>query len=488
MRTLRTYLASTILLCAGLLLFISTPSNAQDQAFPVGVHWNAPDSWGEQVSELALFEETGIKFIELIHPVNTALLDSLQKYNFSILIRTDKEYMTRTAISGNLDDLIYEYKNLIERYKNYDFVNAFGLYAHSQSFNEEYQGLFKVVVDSLKNHTNADLYEVNTGDFNALDFAFTQINHYSTPVTSGYYYFSKEYFRNDISAFNRLMAEVPPGIMIDSEWLKTAVDDYPPLKTALSERTEDGMFVLPVPQAIEEGFDFNWVVFVFILIWISMGVHIRISPMYRDLMFRYFTAKRFFVDDVMRYRERALASGIFLFVQHAMFSGIVFYCFAKACFSETGLDALFHYLPQLGITGQNYFSIFVVGFLLTAIMMSIGIAWLYFPSKSMRHMSQVFSLYTWVFHLDFLLVSLMLILLLTGASEVTILVLSILFVLIWLSGFVLTAIDSSKYLQKGRISYLFYTIGIHALINILMIIWALSSGLFIDVLELVTLL
>lgn len=103
-------------------------------------------------------------------------------------------------------------------------------------------------------------------------------------------------------------------------------------------------------------------------------------------------------------------------------------------------------------------------------------------------MSQVFSLYTWVFHLDFLLVSVMLILLLTGASEVTIMVLSILFVLIWLSGFVLTAIDSSKYLQKGRISYLFYTIGIHALINILMIIWALSSGLFIDVLELVTLL
>ncbi len=485
MRTLRTYLANLILLCAGLLLIFSTPLKAQDIPFPIGVHWNAPDNMREQLTDLGLFEETGVQFIELSHPVNKALLDSLSGRNFSILIRADKHYMTRTAVSENLNDLIYEYKNLIERYKNYNFVNAFGLYASSQSFNEEFRSLFSVVLDSLSNHTDAEFYEINTGDFNALNFAFTRTDHFSEPITSGYYYFSKNYSRNDLSQFDELMKQEPPGVMVDSDWFKNAISDYPAFKTALTQRADDGTFVLPIPKPLKTGDGFNWVVFVFILIWISMGVHMKVSPIYRDLMFRYFTAKRFFVDDVMRYRERALASGIFLFFQHAVFSGIVSYFFAKTCFSETGLEALFHYLPQLGIAGHNYFSLFVTGFLLTLIMMTIGVAWLYFPSKSMRHISQVLSLYTWVFHLDFLLVSVMLILFLTGSSEVTIIVLSILFVLIWLSGFALTSFDSSKYLQKGRLSYLFYTIGIHAIINILMIVVALSSEFFLDILELV---
>lgn len=488
MSTLRTYLAKFILLCAGLLLFISTTSKAQETEFPIGVHWNVPEGTVEQYSDLSLFEETGIKFIELAHPIDETLLDSLRAYNFSVLIRTDKQYMTRTAVSQNIDDLISEYKKLISAYGDYSFVNAFGLYASSQSFNEEYQSLFRVITDSLRNYTTAEFYEINSGDFNALDFAFTQTSQFKQSLTSGYYYYSKDYARNDLSEFYDLMSESPQGVMVDSEWFKNAIDDYPPFKTALTERKSDGAFVLPIPTPEDAGPDFNWIIFVFILVWISMGVHIRVSPIYRDLMFRYFTAKRFFVDDVMRYRERALASGIFLFFQHAVFTGIVTYCFAKACFSETGLQALFHYLPQLGIMGHNYFSLFVMGFLISLIMMSIGIVWLYFPSKSMRHISQVFSLYTWVFHLDFLLVSVMLILLLTGSGEITILILCILFVLIWLSGFVLASIDSSKYLQKGRVSYMFYTIGIHAIINILMIVGALSSGLFLDVLELVTVL
>ena len=102
----------------------------------------------------------------------------------------------------------------------------------------------------------------------------------------------------------------------------------------------------------------------------------------------------------------------------------------------------------------------------------------------MKHFSQVLTLYTWIFHLDFILISLMLLSHLTNGSSVFILSMGIIFILVWLTGFFLTALDSSKYLMKGRVKYMILTFGLHTLLNILLLILFLRSDYIMQILEL----
>ena len=102
----------------------------------------------------------------------------------------------------------------------------------------------------------------------------------------------------------------------------------------------------------------------------------------------------------------------------------------------------------------------------------------------MTHFSQALNLYTWIFHTDFILVSIMLILLLSGGSSTIIIILGTLFVINWLMGFLITSLNSSKYLVQKRASYILSTFGLHALVNIAFLVFILSNDYLMDVLEL----
>lgn len=486
MRIKRTYFTPLLSFFILISVCFTTSSKAQQStSTDLGISWNPPSSQNEVSNQLSFFEQIGIRFLELKHPVASTVLDSISNYPFQVLIRFDKKYLTASEVSRNKDEIVSQYSALILNYAEYESVIAYGLYAFSQSFSAEFIEQFESITSELNQISNREFYEIASGPFNALDFSMYEIKSDAFPDDISAFLFSKENSPNDAALLNELFNKKPRLLFFDSNWLSNAIQNHPYLITALQDFQNGKAFILPLQQKEPLSSAFNWPVFIFVLIWISMGIHIVFSQTYKPLIFRYFTGHRFFVDDVMRYRERSYVSGVFLFLQHAFFSGLVIYIFSALLISETGMEALYAVIPQLALFGKNYFSLFVIGVVLSVFVQLIALAWLYFPSKSMTHFSQTLTLFTWVFHLDFLIISVMLILFLTGGSTKLILFLGFLFIVNWLTAFFLTAFDSSKYLLQKRVSYMLYTFGLHTILNIGFLILILSSDFITDFMELV---
>ncbi|MBO6525126.1 MAG: hypothetical protein JJ971_14955 [Balneolaceae bacterium] len=450
----------------------------------LGIYWEITPDPDELSEKLAEYEQLGVSFIEIQHPVNSSILDAISAYPFNVLIRFDKQFLLVEEIKNNKGQFVQDYQKLILEYAEFENVVAYGLYSFSQSFDEGFIAEFNFIENELESITSREFYEITSSNFNGLDFSITQIVSDSVPENSSSFLLSKNYSRNDLHLVGDIFKEQPVLFFIEANWLDQAISDYPVLNESLIDYKTSGSFILPLPLKTPSESEFNWPVFVFVLIWISLGIHIRVSGTYGPLIFRYFTGHRFFVDDVMRYRERSLVSGTFLLFQHAAFTGLVTYILAKLLISPKGLEALYHFLPQTAFFGQNYFSVFVIGMLISLLAQIIGLIWLYLPSKSMTHFSQALNLYSWIFHIDFVLVSIMLILLLSGGSGTLIMILGVLFFINWLIGFLLTSFDSSKYLVQKRLNYIFYTFGLHTVVNILLLVLILSNDYLIDMIEL----
>lgn len=461
--------------------------NAQETI--LGISWSNPPTESNQISnQLSFFEQIGIDFLEIKHPVNPTLLDSISNYPLQVLVRFDNKYLTTSEIRENRNEITRKYSSLILEYAEYETVIAYGLYSYSQSFNAEFIEEFETISNELNQISNREFYEIASGPYNALDFSIYEIKSDSVPNDLSAFLLSKEPSKKDADLLNKLINQNPRLVFFESDWFSKAIQLHPNLISALKNFDIGNEFILPLKRVETSPTQFNWFIFVFVLIWISVGIHILFSQTYKPLIFRFFTGHRFFVDDVMRYRERSYISGIFLFFQHAIFTGLVVYIFSSLHISETGLDALYSAIPQIALFGENYFSLFVIGTLFSIFAQVIALAWLYFPSTSMSHFSQTLTLFTWVFHLDFFIVSVMLILFLSGGSATLILFLGLLFVLNWLFAFFLTSFDSSKYLIEKRASYIFYTFGLHTILNIGLLILIFSSNSINDLLELLIIL
>lgn len=485
MRSRRTYSIIFVLLLALITGISSGLTFAQETSrTDLGVSWETSPPINKLSSRLAGYKELGVSYIEINHPVESAILDSLSSYPFRVLIRFDNQFLITEDIKREKEELIQEYQRLILQYAKYENVIAHGLYSFSQSFNPEFITQFSAIKEELRTVTNREFYEITSGNFNALDFSITKIAGDLIPENSPSFLLSKSYEKNDLHLFHTLINKHPALIFLDGNWLDEALADYPPLRESLVSLKESGEFILPLPKKNNPKPGFNWPVVVFVLIWVSLGIHVLLSQTYKPLIFRFFSGHRFFVDDVMRYRERSFLSGTFLVFQHAAFTGLVVYILSSLLISPKALEALFYFLPQADIFGQNYFSVFAVAMMISILLQLIGLFWLYLPSKSMTHFSQALNLYTWIFHIDFVLVSIMLILLLSGGSGTVIILLGMLFVLNWLIGFLLASFDSSKYLVQKRASYILYTFGLHTLVNIALLVLILSNDYLMDVLEL----
>lgn len=476
----------TIILCSLITLSVNDSFVFAQEVNPsLGAHWESTPSLTEALDDLDRFNDLGIKFIEFEEPVNAAILDSAANRDFDLLIRSDRKFLTNSILSGSREDILQEFIDLKNRYAAYPEVRGLGLYSFSESFSSDFIVKMQAITEELKDSSDIELYEITTGPYNAVDFAVTTVTSEDIPASTGSVLFTKRYARGDLHIVNKLFESQISLVIFDSDWLLAAINDYPAFKNALSEYKETGNWVLPLPKDEPQSTRFDWLIIIYLLIWISVAIHIRTVATYSGLIFRYFTGHRFFVDDIMRYRERSAASGIFLFFQHAAFTGLVATIISKMFISDTGIDALFHFIPQAAVFGQNHFSIFMAGFLISCLIQIIGLCWLYFPSESMNHSSQVLSLYTWTFHLDFLIVSFMLVTYLTGGNTTLVLILGVLFVLNWLTAYLLTSLDSSKYLIDKRVSYILYTFGLHTLLNIVLLVLFLSSSTVLDAIELI---
>tara|TARA_R110002126_G_scaffold174644_3_gene323256 strand:- start:49 stop:1440 length:1392 start_codon:yes stop_codon:yes gene_type:complete len=434
----RTYLLRC-LLCVFIALFISTHSSAQKS---IGIEWNSPNDLREFERDLEFFKDHKVSFLVLNHPLNQEKIEYLDRFGIPYLIRLDNKFITRNQFKADSVSLVSSIKNNAALYDSSSTFSGVIGFSDSDiepiSLNTEFSVYFE---------SHGILESVSTLNLAKEKAVFFRPNH--TDAKS-------------IHTFQKVLSD-NQVLILDSDWLKSVVEKFPSLEITFSSDSEIDPELIPLPELPNQLPIIHWSIVVLLLLWISLGVNVGTNLTYLETIPRYFTAHRFFVDDIMSYRERSSKSALFLLFQHAIFGGLVLYILAKIFVSTVGLEALYYHLPYLGVMGQNYFSLFVITSVIVFFVELIALIWLYLPNKEMTHFNQPLNLFTWIFHLDFIVVTLIVTAYFADLNPTIISILAICYLLIWFSSFNITALDASKRLGLTRNAYLFKTIGLHTL-------------------------
>ncbi|WP_421774929.1 hypothetical protein [Gracilimonas sp.] len=446
----------------------------------LGIVWNHPADTSEAKDQLNVFLEHGIDYLQLDHPVSSDLMSLLRETPFTILIQLDHPYLTLNEIRSNQNNLLQQYVEAADLYRSYLNVAAIGLLKNSQTSHTEFGNTFAPILDSLSVRSNKDFYFYNREHW----------SYFNSPERPFAFFYSDSVFqRTDINTFDEQFGlEVSQNsnviFFMRSEWFSEAMLVYPEFSESLLQYEQSREWKIPLPSADESRSPQNWMVLLLVVLWIALAVLFKLLPYLRPMLLRYFLAHRFFVDDILHYRERALAGGIALMAMHALFSGIVFYVLAESVMSDSGLDAFLHHLPSFSILGVNFASFFALGVILTLVIQAVALLWLYLPAKNLDHFSQAVNLYSGTFFLDFLIVTSLVTLYVTGFGPTAILIFGALFVLIWYGAFNISAFDISRSSGTGTALYLFLTIGLHALVSIGLLVLFFTNDSLVQIFEL----
>lgn len=457
MKTRRTYLLRWVLFVF-FLIFGHSLSYAQKK---VAVDWEKPADSEAFNRELDFFSNHNVSYLFVNHPITADEIASLDSTGISFFVKLDHKFVIENEFINNSDQYL---ESVNEAKAYYDSSSAFnGIVAFSQSVIAP--NVFpSAEILEIKGNT---VYSVNTEPqplFNVFE--------------------TSELYAENLSSLKEQLINSELNLLLDGEWYKSVLAQNADLKSTFEGTSGMDPKTIAVPDIPDQTPLIHWSVLVLVLIWISLAVNVATNPTYLETIPRYFTAHRFYVDDIMSYRERSSASAVFLLFQHAIFGGLVVYILSKIFISDTGLEALYHHIPYIALMGKNYFSLFVLSSVLVLIVELIALIWLYVPNKEMTHFNQGLNLFTSIFHLDFIIVTAIVTGYFGDWNTTLISFLALSYLLIWFSSFNITAFDASKRLGMHRNSYLFKTIGLHTLVSGALVVLLILFNEWWDILKL----
>ncbi len=464
------YLLSIALWSLGLVFSL----NSVQAQTKLGVVWNPDESQSSVSSQLASFSKysTGLLIVE--HPVAESTLSELDKSGIPYLVNSGFEFYTTSRFTENKARVLARIKTIYQKYSPSPTFLGLILFNSSQIFRENFQILEQSVIEESGLKDSLQFYNILNQElllFNA-DSAVAQI----LP--------SESLEKSSIHNFVHAIARSDKYLLVSDYWLTEISSKFPSFPEAISNASNLGDAKIPLPALAESSEPFQWSIFLIILLWISLAINIMINATYKNTILRYFLAHRFFVDDVLSYRQRSSVSAIFLLIQHALFGGLVTYFLSKVYLSEIGLQSLFHFAPALAIVGQNYFSLFLFTAFIVLFIELIAILWIYIPNPNLVHFNQAMNIFTWIFHLDFVVVTVMGVLYISQASHYFLLALAIFYLIVWYASFNISAFDTSKRLSLERGNYLLKTIALHTLVSTLALVALFIYSYWIQVLDL----
>lgn len=474
-----TYLTFTALIFV--LLLSSSKVQAQTS---LGVIIDGSEQTALNAREFEFFEELGVSHIEVVRPSNSQLLDVLRDYDFTIYVNLGYRFLTLDELTENKTQLIESYSSLLDELQVYTNIYSIGLLENSQMHNAEFEANFKEILGELQEQTNLTFYYTQNG----LRFYFE-----NTEQIIGQTFQDEDFELNDLHSFDNKYSELvslanfEQILFVHSDWLFQAIEEYPPFRESLTIYHATGNWVFPNPQTDpkSQSISFHWIIIVLLFLWVLLAAQVKYLPYTRPMILRYFFAHRFYVDDIIQYRERNAVAGLSLIFSHALFGGIVFYVLGNILLSQNGLQALYHHYPILSAFGDRYMSLFFTGSICVLGLELLALLWLHLPAKNLQSISQTINLYSGIFFINYLLITLAVTLFIQETNYSNfLLTLCIIYFIIWYASFNITAINISKNMGGNRFIYLTLTIGLHTVISAVFLFLILSTDSLMEILHL----
>ncbi len=461
----------------------------------LGVRWETPDGTEQARRELEAFHRIGITYLEIdrmLSPSVWAMIDELNFKTFGALpIRFPVAHTFSEPDSSFLDMM----ESLVRHYAGQESVQAIGLFQYGPVGDARFIEAVTPFIRQINNSFSGEIYYLTkptdsfaTGtlfDFKMISIKTTNgVRAFSNSDEAIYSYSPSEELKpylTPVKHFLEETASVPAPVYFDSQWLLETLKVYPEFRQTIQLYASDPEPVFATPKEfIQTTSSHSLIVLLLVFVWGCFAVNYSFSPIFRRSMFRYFLGHKFYVDDIIQRHIRSMGPTGIMLLLHVILAGIAIYCYINAAFSDLAVEALSFHLP-LSFLGGNFMASAVVGTsLATLAIEAICVIWLYLTNRRMRKLSQVVNLYAWPMQLNLLLVTVMVTLLMAGSHATLISVLATGVLLIFLGSFIITSLDTIKYV-KNKYLYLAGTTFLYSTFWIALFIWLFNNTYLTDI-------
>lgn len=462
----------------------------------IGVHWNIPDEREKALNQLDMLQKLGISHLELSAQPDTGIWNKIEQNNFRVYGHIPISYPLVQTFSAPDSSLLQTVGSYINHYATQASVEAIGLFKYGAVHKSAMDTTLRPFIRQIRNSYSGSLYyttlrsnrvpidglfefktlvaRVSANDnFTVTDTFSNKVGNYvyrPDPATSSYL--------NPFKTFLEEVSKRPATVFVDSDWLFNMLRKYPEFAGTVELYNSDSEFIFPTPKEnMQSTFDHSLIVLLLVLIWGMFAVNYHMSPVYRKSLTRYFRGHIFFVEDVMDRHIRSVGSVVIILIQNVLLAGICTYSLSSVLFSSFGLEAIFHYYPSFQFFSKPLFSLFLFGIFFGIILTLVSIIWIRITNKEITQTRQVLNLYAWPLQINFIVATLMVALLATGNHPIFMVILAVLFAIIHISSFVITAIDTSDYLKRLKVLFLIGSVGLYCLLWVGFGFWLLQSSM-----------
>lgn len=447
-----------------------------------GVEWDAPADHDQAVRQLRQMHEMGISLIEVSTPPSPEVWKAIEDLNFRVFGDLGIKYPVASTFAKPDSSLIHQIETRASAYLAQPSVKAMGLFNYGAIGQQKFRTAIKPFVDQLEKAGSPKIYftagrripeKLIATDFYIYVARITTDNvpSLSLPQSSkigGYLFHPSKNIESYLTPFKHFVKAVPPDskpVFLESHWLFSMVKKYPQLKTIIHSLANDSNTVFPVPkESLPPQENSAIPVLILFAVWGLAALHYNSSPLYRKSLFRYFSAHKFFIDDIFHRQIRSPLPAFLIILQNAFLVAASFYAMFSALWSPTAKQALFYHFPVLETFGTG--SLAILGWLLLVsfAISLISILWLYLAHRKENSLTQVATIYAWPLQLIFISATVTIASFSAGGSNHIIVLSCIFTLLIFLLGFIFTAIDIARFKASHPIIYLLGTIGLYIIL------------------------
>lgn len=485
-------------LFVALLLLVGTHTALYAQS-TLGVVWDIPSDADSAHTQLQQFHKTGISILEIDHPPAPEIWDQIDSLGFTVYGNLDINFPVTYTFTQADSSLLTFIENSVSTYLSEPSVKAIGLFNYGNIWQPTFWKAVAPYANKINQAQNIALYhKTNTSSqTNPLYISFpiinvpvtaTNYNSMAAPLGKGpYLYDPSTELRSMLKPFKKFTKAVSQSekntIFVKSGWLLMMIEKHPQFSETLLSLSSDSEPIFPLPnEKIPSPSNTILPIVLLLFIWGTIAIHYNTSPLYRKSLFRYFTAHKFFIDDIFQRFIRSPMPAAIIILQNALLLSISSYVLFSVLLSPMGQQAFFYHFAGVAIAGDNPSSIFVWTFAIVLLLSLISITWLYFSHKKIRSFTQIATVYAWPLQLNFLFCTAVITFSYSVGSQY-ITFFTAFALLLFLSSYIFAAMDVSRF-AKFKIKHLFKTIIPYSLIIIGLLGWFFTHDHWTEVLSL----
>lgn len=468
----------------------------------VGVKWEMPDNQEAAIKQLQQYHELGISIIEVQSPLTNSVWEEINRLEFEVYGNLGIKFPTTTTFSDPDSSLLTSIQKKSSIYLSQPSVSAINLFEHGATHRSSFFKVLQPIARQLKMLREVNLYYTSrllaTQDTLLSDFIIQDIyvipqNINTLSVTQdstigGYIYSPSKDLYNYLTPFKKVLDITSPAsgkpIFVHQSWLDSILDTHPDFSKTLHSVISKPDAVFPLPkESIPDSRASVLPILVLLFIWGTVALHFNSSPLYRKSLFRYFSAHKFFIEDIYQRHIRSSFPALLIILQNAFLLSTCIFVTYSTVLSPLGKEALLFHFPNLSMFGNGALSLFFWTIAGSLIISFLSILWLYLTHKKINSLTQTATIYAWPQQINILLGTLVITFFSADASNMLIVIFTILAFLIFILSFLLASIDTARF-AKSKILHQIKTSGLYLAVWGGLLGWILTNKQWMDIINL----